>query len=363
MRKITDVIVPVFFPPYIGGTETVLKYWDSYFSKHMPNKLEIRFVVPFNLKKQYIFSEKRINHLRSVSCTKNKHVMKIIGMIFLLFYLIFSNADNIIVLSPKYIKIAYKIKKIFRKKYKITSWIHFSLSKMFLTDDDAFRAADYHLAISKGIATQLCNKNIDKKKIFTVYNPVKPTLERVENSKFPKYIYVGRLEYRKQKNLQELLRAFAIVLRQEPSAILELWGDGKDKKKLKELAIRLKIAEHVTFKGWSKNPWEKIDAATSLVMSSLFEGLPMAIMEAISRGIPVISSNIETGPSDEISDINGFLYESGNISDLAQKMLKIYKNRNIYQTDILKRSINQFYIEQYFKNVQKVLIRIGGSDE
>lgn len=351
-----DVIIPLFRPPYIGGTETVIRKWDEYFFKNKDNiGISIRFILPFAFKDSSIFKKEHGNYVYFPRFSNNEKLIKFFGMIYTIFYFIFTKADNIIVLSPRYIKLGYFLKKIFRKKYLITAWIHFSLDKMFIDDGNAFRYSDYHLAISSGIKKQLLDMGVNDNKIKIVFNPISKTDKYIKKSSYPKYIYVGRLEYNNQKNLNELIRSFKLVNDKMPNSKLELWGDGKDSHELMSLVKDLGLSKNVFFKGWSKDPWNNISSATAVVMTSKFEGLPMTILEAISNGIPVISSDISTGPSDEINSNNGFLYESGNVNELFECMIKVFERNQYYNPDMLKESIDKFYESNYFTNLINVL--------
>lgn len=352
--KSVDVIVPYFYPPYIGGTETVLRKWKQYF-KDTDGDLKVRFIQPFAYRDSQLLSDKDGLRIRPF----NNKLMKYIGLINLAADLIFTKSDMVIVLSPKYIRLSYKIRRIFHKKYRITNWIHFSLTKMFVNNDKYFRLADYHLAISTGIKQQLLDMGISDEKINTVFNRTDSNCYQIKASKVPKYIYVGRLEYQHQKNLQELIHAFCLVRKKFPDATLELWGNGlkKDTDQIKTLVKQLQLGEVVLFKGWYKNPWKEIDSATAFVLTSTYEGLPMSILEAMSHGIPVISSNISTGPEDEITRENGMLYHLGDVEELKNKMLEVYQKD--YSQEKITQSINRFYSENYFANLVRMLQEMG----
>lgn len=355
--KRVDVIVPYFYPPYIGGTETVLRKWNVYFSTHQTDQLQVRFFLPFAYRNGDVFDQQGNCHYGWRICSNKS--MRMIGVINFLIYLIFTKADNVIVLSPKYINLSHKVRVLFHKHYQITDWIHFSLAKMFVSDRKYFKRADYHLAISTGIKQQLLKMQIPDESIFSVFNPIERSSHQIPVSAEPKYIYVGRLEYQHQKNLQELIRGFEMIQRELPNAKLELWGDGPDVDSLKRLVTGLQLNDCVSFKGWQQDPWKLIDSATAFVLTSTYEGLPMSILEAMSHGVPVVAADVSTGPDDEITDVNGLLYESGRINELKNDCIEINENRADYDATTIQNSISKFYTKNYFSNLIKILEEMG----
>ena len=358
MKKKIDVVVPFFNPPYIGGTEEVLGRWNEYFINYKKHDVEVRFVLPFSNRKGNLFH----NSPQNISAPRlfiNSKLIKIFGGFFLFFYLLFTKSDSIVVLSPKYIRFCFNVRRIFKKNYKIISWIHFSLSRMFVGNDDDFKKADYHLAISTGIARQLKGMGIAKEKIYTIYNPIDKHERVISASLKPKFIYIGRIEREGQKNLLELIRGFSKVKRILPNATLDIYGGGRDLEFLKRDVEKRKLEDSVVFNGWNRDPWKSVSSGTALVMTSTFEGLPMTILESLSYGLPVVSSDVETGPSDEISDKSGFLYSLGNIDQLSRKMCDAYYNKDIFEKNEIKKSISRFYTNNYFKKLVEILDQIG----
>ncbi|WP_334329719.1 glycosyltransferase [Companilactobacillus sp. HBUAS59699] len=352
MKRI-DVIVPYFYPPYIGGTETVLRKWNSYFSSHHSDSLQVRFVLPFAYHNGDVFDRQGNCHYGLRICSNKS--MRLFGVVNFLVYLIFTKADDVIVLSPRYINLSHKVRTVLHKHYQIVDWVHFSLAKMFVSDRKYFKRADYHLAISTGIKQQLLKMQIPAEKVFSVFNPIEPSKRQIPVAKYPKYIYVGRLEYQHQKNLQEMIRGFEMVQRELPQAKLELWGDGPDVDSLKRLVNGLQLNDCVSFKGWQREPWKLIDSATAFVLTSTYEGLPMSILEAMSHGVPVVAANVSTGPKDEINDANGLLYESGRINEFKNDCIEISENRSHYNAMAIQDSIKKFYTNNYFANLSKIL--------
>lgn len=118
---------------------------------------------------------------------------------------------------------------------------------------------------------------------------------------------------------------------------------------------------NVDWRGWFDDPWKEIanNGIDYLVLSSKFEGFGMVLAEAISRGIPVISSNCPVGPADIIKpDINGFLYTPGDREELHNILLKSYRKKDTWDYDKLSHSIDNLYVDKYLERFSKFLKKI-----
>ncbi|CAM3167511.1 glycosyltransferase [Pediococcus acidilactici] len=353
-NNIIDVIVPFFVPPFIGGTETVIRSWGAYLH-NKSGKLRFRYINVFGYKDSNFFKDFNSENITYGGFFSNKKLIRKLGLVYLCYHFIVTKADVIIVLSPKYIRLAYFIRKFFKKKYKIISWMHFSLKRVFADNKNDFRLADRHLAISSGIAQQLQDFGVDCSDISVVYNPVEKSDAVIKIANAPHFLYVGRLELAKQKNIGEMLNAIYLFKQKHKNVILEIWGDGEDLNLLEEQVKKLSLENNVMFRGRSSNPWQNIYEGTALILTSTFEGLPMAILESISRGLPVISSDIETGPKDEINEVNGKLYELGDVNQLVEKMEYVYNHPEKYERRKIKSSIEKFYEKNYYTNIVNIL--------
>jgi glycosyltransferase involved in cell wall biosynthesis len=171
--------------------------------------------------------------------------------------------------------------------------------------------ADQVLAVAGGVADDLAEcARIDRGKITVVYNPViTPSFdsrmsEPVDHPWFnkkdvPLIVGMGRLV--RQKDYPTLMRAFAIVRSQRPCRLAFI-GDGPDRTKLQEMAEQLGVAEDVSFVGYQPNPFGFLSRASLFVLSSIHEGCPNALIEAIGCGTPVVSTDCLSGPDEVLVD-------------------------------------------------------------
>lgn len=334
-----------------GGTETVLVEVLNRLSK---DGHDITLTLP-ELGENRAWLDKISEN---VKININEKSNKLIRMIFITQTFIEAANDTVFIsLSGKMLKLGAIIRKTLAKNYKLVSWIHYSLTDQKLFDANVYMPyADYHLAISSVIKQQLLDIGISEEKIFLIYNPIqRQEILKQEKHDTLKLLYIGRIMLGGQKNLQEL---FEGVVKFE-NFELEIFGTGteEEQKLCIDYCKKLGISDKIKWRGWSKNPWMDLtDTPNALVLTSSFEGLPMVMLESISRGIPVVSANFQ-GYDDVLKDgVNGYSYKQGNLDDFCNAIRKTLKNELI-QEEIIN-SVKKFYIDEYFMNLNKCLLKI-----
>ena len=173
--------------------------------------------------------------------------------------------------------------------------------------------------------------NVVKKKSTVIYNPVdlkEYAGAALNTEKELKIVSVGRLT--PQKNQKMLLRAFATVLKQFPQYRLEIYGEESSfKAELEELIGELGIQKSVFLAGSVTDLHEHIKNAEMFVLSSNYEGMPNALIEAMCMGLPVISTKV-SGATDLIENrYNGLLVEVDAQEELEQAMIELLGNREL----------------------------------
>jgi glycosyltransferase involved in cell wall biosynthesis len=135
------------------------------------------------------------------------------------------------------------------------------------------------------------------------------------------FLNVGRLHL--QKGQETLLEAFRQVLSQEPNCYLLFAGEGSLREMLDHRSRELGIEDRVQFLGLRRDIGTCYAAADVLVFPSWFEGLPVALIEALLAGLPCIASRI--GPHVELIEDGetGLLIEPGGVDDLTNAMMKL----------------------------------------
>ena len=163
--------------------------------------------------------------------------------------------------------------------------------------------------------------------LFVVPNPVDlPELpENPPPRERARFAVVSRLE--RQKRLDHAVRAFALVLEQEPEARLDIYGLGNLRVPLQQLIDDLGVGHAVKLCGHDVHARETLLTATAFLMTSRFEGYPLASLESMSRGCPVVSYDIKYGPREQITDgVDGFLTPAEDLQTFADRVVTMIRD-------------------------------------
>ncbi len=241
------------------------------------------------------------------------------------------------------------------------------LSRCSYKNCDVIVASTYEMA--KDMESNL---NLHPKKIKVIHNPIdletikKMSRESLNNKLFkekcsennPLIIAMGRLA--KQKGFQYLLKAFKIVRNEFPSKLVIL-GKGEKKKNLVDLVKNLGISKDVVFLGFQSNPYKFIANSDLFVLSSLWEGFPNALVEAMACGTPVVSTNCSSGPKEIITTgVNGLLVPPENSEELAKAILEVLTNKKLSEkiVEAGSKKVNEFDVKKIVPEYENLFINV-----
>ncbi len=199
----------------------------------------------------------------------------------------------------------------------------------------AYRIADGVIAVSDGVAADLQqNLGVPARKITVIPNPTitqavfdgmaeaVPSLDRARAQGALVVLAVGRLV--PAKDFATLLRAFAILIRQQCNARLVILGEGPERQSLEALAAELAIDHSVAFPGFVSNPFKYMARADVFVLSSRYEGLPNVMIQAMACGCQIVSTDCPHGPREILLDGElGRLVPVGSVTELADAILSM----------------------------------------
>lgn len=194
--------------------------------------------------------------------------------------------------------------------------------------------ADHIISVSEGIREMLLHHlGLALDKVTVVHNPVDsgslynsargicPHDWLRTDHAVPVIIAAGRLD--RQKNFSTLIQAFHQLLK-KTEARLVIIGEGPHRKRLEKQVRALGLSERVILPGFQANPHAWISRADLFVLSSLWEGFPLVLLESLALGTPAVATDCQSGPR-EIASIASHplrLVPTGDIHQLANAMFE-----------------------------------------
>ncbi len=173
------------------------------------------------------------------------------------------------------------------------------------------------------------NKKIQQKSTV-IMNPINPELPEVcVGEREKRVVNVGRLF--PQKNQKMFIDAFEAFSKTHPDYIAEIYGDGPLERELNDYIQSKGLENKVTLRGFCKNVIPEIAAASMFVMSSDYEGMSNALIEAVGMGVPCISTDHPIGGARMTIEngVSGFLVPVGDTVAMAEKMAQIADQNEI----------------------------------
>ncbi|MDN7244583.1 glycosyltransferase family 4 protein [Planococcus shenhongbingii] len=167
-----------------------------------------------------------------------------------------------------------------------------------------------------------------------------------------------------RKGIMDLIEASVPVIReahrQNKHIVFEIAGDGELMELTKQQVARHGVKSSFQFHGWvgEQQKIELLKKADLFVLPSYNEGLPVSILEALSYGIPVISTRVGSINEAVKEEENGYLIEPGDINALAEKMLAIMCSSDSYHMRLASRKLaeEKFSDEQYFRKMENLYL-------
>lgn len=203
-----------------------------------------------------------------------------------------------------------------------------TLAAIRLTLTLTYRFADGVVAVSEGLADEIAAlARLDRSRVSRIYNPVGPPLRSAVDpaALWPagsarRILAVG--SFKAQKNHALLVEAFAMIAQQRP-AVLAIVGKGTLAPQLSAQIAAAGLADAVCLPGFTPTPGDWYAGAELFVLSSDYEGFGNVLVEALHAGLPVVSTDCISGPSEVLGGGQwGQLVPPGNAAALAQAMGK-----------------------------------------
>jgi glycosyltransferase involved in cell wall biosynthesis len=223
---------------------------------------------------------------------------------------------------------------LFQKIYRITlKWAYLRYDKMIYQTE---------------IARELLHGEYRSDCQATVLPNFLRKIKEYPVTKRKQIVSVGRLSV--EKGHRFLVEAFARL--GETDWRLALVGDGWRREELEQQVRDLGIADRVDFLGYQSEVDRHMQESEIFVLPSLIEGMPNALIEAMANGLACVSFDCQTGPAELIDHgVNGFLVETGNVEELAQRIQELIDDDALRQR--LARNARQLREEYQLDKIGK----------
>lgn len=228
--------------------------------------------------------------------------------------------------------------------FKMETYFGDNPDQFKLLYEDNFR----NVAVSEEIKTRL-EDELGLTNLIQIYNPFDVTWQEKASKEVvlpqPKYILsYGRIDD-DVKDFSFLIRSYQSSQLWKDGVQLVIMGEGKDEDKLKNLIQELSLSGHVELLPFTANPFPYIANAHLVALTSKWEGFPMVLVESLSLGIPVVSLDIKSGPSEIIKHkINGLLVAERQANTFGDALREFFDNEALHSEcrNNAKESISKF---------------------
>ena len=228
-----------------------------------------------------------------------------------------------------------------------------------------FPFADLVLTMTDRTRRELIsNTKLEATKVHVVENPVindhvlsaltSHSPHRWFNGNEPVLLGVGRLTT--QKGFDILINAISILKKRSQLVKCLILGEGEDRKMLEQMVRNLGLTENVSLLGHMLNPYPYMAHADLFILSSRWEDPGHAIIEAASLGLPIVTSDCPSGPSELVSNgAGGFIFRNGDSIHLADQVQNALANPDAKKTDLARENAKRFTHLEHFNSLKGLI--------
>lgn len=170
-------------------------------------------------------------------------------------------------------------------------------------------------------------------------------------------VLINVARFNVQKGHEYLLSALPKIAASTPNVKLVMLGDGERLNEIKQLAKKLEVEKYCNFAGFQSNVIEYLQAGDVCISSSLWEGLPISLLEAMSVRLPVVATDV-VGNNEIVEDQKtGLLAEPRNSEDLAKKVILMLSDKNLkdrLSNSGYERIKERFSLEQMIRKTESL---------
>lgn len=199
-----------------------------------------------------------------------------------------------------------------------------------------YRSLDGFVSIAQHLTSAItATYNLEKVRVTTILNcvevlpPAKITTSLKREIDLDEGIkIIGNISaLRKQKNHVTLIKAMTYVTAEHPNVALVIAGEGEEGQQLKELADQLLLSRYIYFLGYRSDVSNLLQQFDLFVLPSLYEGLPLCMLEAMSVGLPIVATDVEGSNELVKNGENGILVQAQSPEELAGAIITLLSDK------------------------------------
>jgi glycosyltransferase involved in cell wall biosynthesis len=200
------------------------------------------------------------------------------------------------------------------------------------------------------------------KPVFVIPNGVRvpDATDSVPEQAGPTILAMGRLS--PEKGFDLLVQAFAQLAGRHTDWTLAIAGEGPRRSMLEQQIAQLGLSDRVRLLGWVSQPYRLMRQARLFVLSSRYEGFPVALLEAMACGLPAVSFDCDSGPREIIRhELDGLLVPPGDVSALAGAIERLLRDDTLraklahHARDVVQRFSQQSFAAKWEEVLQRCL--------
>ena len=203
-----------------------------------------------------------------------------------------------------------------------------------------------------------------KKKSITIHNGLLPyEIQKNYDQEFfdnNSLNIVSTLRFSAIKNVISTIEQAVDVVKKFENISFTFYGDGELFSVCQEIILNNQAEDKVKLEGWIYNVQEVIPKYDVFLLNSLSEGLPMSILEAMSVGLPIISSNVQ-GSNELVDSLNGWLIDVNDKNGIESAVSEILKDKQLLREkglESLNKVINRFSYELFINEYERLYATI-----
>jgi glycosyltransferase involved in cell wall biosynthesis len=209
-------------------------------------------------------------------------------------------------------------------------------------DNFTARFNDRIIAVSDSVKEDLISQGVGAEKVIVIKNGIElegyrgPLDGKNRQGKKRKELGIGNCpvvgtitRFSKQKDVQTFLYAMCEVVRKHPGVRCLILGDGEQRRELEHLSLRLRLNGNLAFLGYRGDAKEILDIFDIFVLSSLWEGLPLVVLEAMAASKPVVATRVPGTAEAVVDGQTGILVPLHNSKRLAEAVTKLLENQKV----------------------------------